>query len=57
MTKSLEFYEEMYDEWLQDACKCNLDDDECTCMDFEDWFEDYQNDLAEAYLYDEAGCA
>jgi hypothetical protein len=36
----LDDLEEMYREYLDEQCKCNIEEDGCSCMDFDTWFEE-----------------
>lgn len=47
--KTMTFEDEYYD-WLEKNCKCVCVDDDCECMDFEDWLSDKLD--AQAYNYD-----
>lgn len=33
-------WEENYYEWLEETCKCPLPDEECVCMEFNEWFDE-----------------
>lgn len=35
--------EEMYREYLEEECKCNIEEEGCSCMDFDTWYEDWRD--------------
>jgi hypothetical protein len=36
----LDDLEEGYREYLEEECKCNIEENGCSCMNFDDWLED-----------------
>jgi len=34
----------MYFKWLEENCKCDIEEDGCGCLDFDDWFKERQED-------------
>lgn len=41
--------DEEYAEFLEENCKCNLEEDACSCKSFEDWFSDKLADYKECF--------
>jgi hypothetical protein len=36
----LEVLQDYYAEYLETECKCDLEEDGCSCMDFDTWLEE-----------------
>jgi hypothetical protein len=41
--------EREYVEWLETECKCNMLEDGCSCLDFDEWFECKREEAAECH--------
>lgn len=39
--------ENEYFDWLEETCKCDIPEDGCGCLDFDDWFEEKQQNAIE----------
>lgn len=39
---NLKLVEEQYYEWLEENCRCDLEDDECSCQSLEEYIEDVE---------------
>lgn len=37
-----------YAEWLDEFCICDIEEDGCSCLDFDDWFDEKLEDYAES---------
>lgn len=40
--------EDLYFAWLEENCKCDIEEEGCSCPDIESWWESYLSDLSEA---------
>ena len=38
----LDDLEEMYYEWLDEECKCNIEEDGCSCLKLDDWLDNFR---------------
>lgn len=51
MTKrSLDSWENQYYEELEENCRCNIEEDGCSCLDFDDWYESKQEEAIEGII-------
>lgn len=37
-----------YEDWIDSLCKCNIEEDGCSCLKFDDWFDEKLEDYAES---------
>jgi hypothetical protein len=44
--KEFSALEEMYYDFLDENCKCNIEEDGCSCPDFNDWLDERREDAA-----------
>ncbi|HUD01714.1 MAG TPA: hypothetical protein VMR37_05270 [Rhabdochlamydiaceae bacterium] len=42
-----------YAEWLDSLCQCNIEENGCGCLSFDEWFERKREDYAESLGTDE----
>lgn len=42
--------ENRYFEWLEENCKCDIEDNGCSCPDVDRWWDSYLQDIAESLI-------
>lgn len=44
MRLSVDKLEDQYYEWLEITCKCDIEEEGCCCLDFDNWLEEKRED-------------